>query len=131
VTVVLRVERAGSPARSLPLVGHWRRSPDGPLHFAVDGELLDGHARLPTSGEVVVWPRRVFGGIVGLHRIALDVTVGHLRLRLDGDVGPPPYLRGLALPGRLYSGRRELDVRVSIDVVQLLALWLDLTAARP
>ena len=124
---MLRVERDGAAPRSLPLLGRWRRTTDGPLHFTVDGDLLDGPARLPTAGEVVVWPRRVFGGIVGLYRITLNVAVGEMRLRLDADVGPPPYLRGLVLPGRLDTGHRELEVRVSLDVLQLIAIWLELS----
>jgi hypothetical protein len=126
---VLRVDREGSPARSLPLLGHWRRAADGLLHFTVEGELLDGEVHLPTTGSIVVWPRRAFGGIVGLHRIELDVTVGSTRLRVAGSVGPPPYWRGLALPGTADTARRSHDVLVSVDVLQLLGLWLDLNAA--
>jgi hypothetical protein len=126
--VVLRVERTGTPARSLPLLGHWRRTPEGPLRFVVDGDLLDGEVALPTSGSLLVWPRRTFGQIIGLHRISLDVMVGPSRLRLDGEVGPPPYWRGVALPGRADQGRRTHEIRVSIDPLQLLAVWLDLAA---
>jgi hypothetical protein len=131
VTVVLRVDREGSPTRSLPLLGHWRRTGEGPLWFSVDGDLLDGEVHLPTAGSIVVWPRRAFGGIVGLHRIVLDVMVGPTRLRVDGEVGPPPYWRGLALPGTADTASRSHDVQVSVDVLQLLGLWLDLNATPP
>jgi hypothetical protein len=128
---VLRVDREGSSTRSLPLLGHWRRTGEGPLRFSVDGDLLDGEVHLPTAGSIVVWPRRAFGGIVGLHRIALDVMVGTTRLRVDGEVGPPPYWRGLALPGTADTASRSHDVLVSVDVLQLLGLWLDLNATPP
>jgi hypothetical protein len=126
--VVLRVDREGSPTRSLPLVGHWRRVAADHLEFTVGGDLLDGEVRLPTAGAIAVWPRRALGGIVGLHRIELDVRVGSTRLRVDGEVGPPPYWRGIALDGSADTGRRVHDVRISIDVLQLLGLWLDLSA---
>ena len=129
MTVVLRIERDGSPARSLPLVGHWERTVDGPLRLVVDGDVLDGEVRLPTTGSVLVWPRRAFGGVVGVHRITLDVSIGPTRLLLDGEVGPPPYWRGVALPGRVEHGRRRHEVRVSIDPLQLLEVWLDLAGA--
>ncbi|MCO1660114.1 hypothetical protein [Pseudonocardia humida] len=129
VTVVLRVDRDGSPARSLPLLGHWRRTAEGPLQFTVDGDLLDGQVHLPTAGSILVWPRKAFGGIVGLHRISLDVSVGPTRIRVDGAVGPPPYWRGIALPGTADTARRSHDVLVSVDVLHLLGMWLDLNAA--
>jgi hypothetical protein len=125
---MLRVERPGSATRLLPLLGRWHRTAEGPLRFAVDGELLDGEVALPTSGSLLVWPRRTFGQIIGLHRISLDVMVGPTRLRLDGEVGAPPYWRGVALPGRADQGTRSDAIRVSIDPLQLLAVWLDLAA---
>jgi hypothetical protein len=129
VSVVLRVDRDGSPARSLPLVGRWRRTAEGPLRFTVDGDVLDGEASLPAAGSIVVWPRRAFGGIVGLHRIALDVTFGPIRIHVDGEVGPPPYWRGIALPGTADTDRRSQEVLVSVDVLHLPRMWLDLSAA--
>lgn len=128
---MLRVERSGSAARSLPLVGHWRRDPAGPLHFAVDGDLLDDEIRLPTTGTLLVWPRHAFGQVIGMHRISLDVMIGPSRLRLDGAVGPPPYWRGVALTGHVDQGRRSEQARVSIDPLQLLAVWLELNAGPP
>ena len=129
---MLRVERFSGPARSLPLVGRWRRDPDGPLRFVVDGDLLDAEVRLPTTGSLLVWPRQAFGQVIGMHRISLDVMIGPTRLRLDGDVGPPPYWRGVALNGRVDQGRHTEPARVSIDPLQLLAVWLDLnTGAAP
>jgi hypothetical protein len=129
VTIVLRVERGVGPARSLPLLGHWERTSDGPLRFVVDGDVLEGEVNLPTTGTLLVWPRRTFGQIIGVARISLDVMIGRTRLRLDGDVGPPPYWRGVALPARVDQGDRSDAARVSIDPLQLLAVWLDLSTA--
>jgi hypothetical protein len=129
VTVVLRVERDGSPTRDLPLVGHWERTVDGPLRLVVDGEVFEGEVRFPTTGSVLVWPRRAFGGVVGMHRITLDVSIGPTRLLLDGEVGPPPYWRGIALPGTADTDRRSQEVLVSVDVLHLPRMWLDLSAA--
>jgi hypothetical protein len=129
VTVDLRVDRDGSPSLSLPLVGRWLRAEEDRLEFRVDGDLLEGEVRLPMAGTIVVRPRRALGGIVGLHRIALDVTVGSTRLHVDGEVGPPPYWRGISLPGRADTGRRTYDVRVSIDVLHLLSQWPHMAAA--
>jgi hypothetical protein len=126
---VLRVERGVGPARSLPLLGRWERTADGPLRFAVDGDVLEGEVNLPTTGVLLVWPRRTFGQIIGLQRISLDVMIGRTRLRLDGEVGPPPYWRGVGLPARVDQGGRTDAARVSIDPLQLLAVWLDLSIA--
>jgi hypothetical protein len=57
------------------------------------------------AGTITFWPRRFAGGIVvGPRRIALDVSFQRGRLVLDGEVGPPPYLTGITLPGRLSGG---------------------------
>jgi hypothetical protein len=124
---VLRVERGVGPARSLPLPGRWVRAAEGPLRFVVDGDVLDGEDSLPTTGTLLVWPRRTLGQLIGVQRISLDVMMGRTRLRLDGEVGPPPYWRGVALPARVDQGSRTDAARVSIDPLQLLALWLDLS----
>lgn len=126
---MLRVERGVGPARSLPLLGRWERGADGVLRFAVDGDVLDGEESLPTTGTLLVWPRRTLGQLIGVARISLDVMIGRTRLRLDGGVGPPPYWRGVALPARVDQGSRTEDARVSIDPLQLLAVWLDLSTA--
>ena len=84
----------------------------------------------PVSGTITFWPRRVLGSIVGPRRIALDVTSDRGRLVLDGDVGPPPYLTGITLPGRLSAGTgspvADADVKVWIHPAQLLELWFRL-----
>lgn len=131
MTVELRVDQEGAIPDRLRLTGHWHRTIDGPLRFAIDGEVVEADYRLPTSGSVLVWPRRVLGGIVGLHRIELDVHIGPHTLNVAGEVGRPPYWPGLTLPGRLQGPRRSYDVRVSIDSLQLANLWLTLTAAPP
>lgn len=131
MTVELRVDQEGAVPDRLRLTGRWHRTPAGPLHFDIDGDVVEADYRLPTSGSVLVWPRRVLGNIVGLHRIELDVRIGPHRLDVAGEVGRPPYWPGIALPGRLKGPRRSYDVRVSIDSLQLANLWLTLTAMPP
>lgn len=126
VTVVLRVDQPGAAARNLPLQGRWYR--DGAvLRFDVHGE-IDARTRIPIAGQVEVWPRWAFGSVVGMHRIALDVLVGGQRLVVDGTVRPPPYLRGITLPGRIRGSSRGHDVQVSIDPLQLVAMWVVLNS---
>lgn len=128
VTVVLRVEQAGGPVRTLPLQGRWHRAEDGVLRFEVDGEIDAEAVRIRVAGWVRVWPRWAFGSVVGMHRIALDVLVGAQRLQLDGDVRPPPYFRGVTLPGRIRGRHHDRAVQVSIDPVQLVVLWVVLNS---
>lgn len=131
MTIELRVDQEGAIPDRLRLTGRWHSTPTGPLRFAIDGEVVEADYRLPTSGSVLVWPRRVLGGIVGLHRIELDVHIGPHRLSLGGEAGRPPYWPGITLPGTLTGPRRSYDVRVSIDSLQLAHLWLVLTAVPP
>ena len=58
------------------------------------------------------------------------MTAGRRRLVLDGEVGPPPYLTGITLPGRLCPEEAgtavDDDVTVWIAPTQLLELWFRL-----
>ena len=89
----------------------------------------------PATGTVTLRPLRLPGGIViGARRIALDVAAAGVRLVLDGDPGPPPYLLGITLSGRLDrpAGGAGIcsevgeDVKVWIAPAQLFDLWLGL-----
>lgn len=82
----------------------------------------------PASGTVTIRPIRLPGGIViGSRRIAIDVTAGERRLRIDRDPGPPPYLLGISLSGRLAQpGTADTDVKVWIHPAQVIDLWLRL-----
>ena len=73
---------------------------------------------------------------MGARRIALDLDLAEGRLVVDGDPGPPPYLMGITLSGRL-DGRpaepaadadAEADVRVWIAPAQVLELGCDSTS---
>jgi hypothetical protein len=79
------------------------------------------------TGTITFWPRRFPGGfVVGPRRIALEVSTTGGRLVLDGEVGPPPYLTGISLPGRLHTDTGADEVKVWIAPAQLLELWFRL-----
>ena len=67
----------------------------------------------------------MLGNIVGPRRSARDGAAGARRGVLDGEGGPPPYLTGITLPGRLspVDGGPDEDVKVWIHPAQLLELW--------
>jgi hypothetical protein len=107
------------------LRGQWVPTADGGLLARVAGTLLGGDGEHPATGTIAFWPRRFAGVVVGPRRIALDVTFDDGRLALDTDVDPPPFL-GIIKAGLLTLGTETEEVRVSIDPVQLLELWLRL-----
>lgn len=108
------------------------RGPDHTRLARVSGVLRGPGLAEPATGTVTCWPLRLPGGIIiGARRIALDVSTARARLVLDGDPGPPPYLMGLTLPGRLtgplaHEEEVEEEVKVWIAPTQVLELWLRL-----
>jgi hypothetical protein len=130
--ISLRIDRGAPPGWDLELRGRWTPAAGDALLAAVTGILRGPDRADPATGTITFWPRRVLGSIVGPRRIALDVTFGRGRVVLDGEVGPPPYLTGITLPGRLTAGSgegspeeeaAEEDVKVWIHPAQLLELW--------
>ncbi len=126
--ISLRIDRGVPPGWDLDLHGRWTPTADDALLATVAGTLRGPDLTEPATGTIAFWPRRVLGSIVGPRRIALDVTFGTGRVVLDGEVGPPPYLTGITLPGRLSAGpgdgsRPDQDVKVWIHPAQLLELW--------
>lgn len=126
----MKVETGHSPGWELDLRGRWARSPTDELIARVSGTLRGpgpgpGLAE-PAAGTVTVRPIRLPGGLViGSRRIAIDVTAGERRLLLDRDPGPPPYLMGITLSGRLSDpAADDEDVKVWIHPAQVLDLWL-------
>ena len=112
----------------MDLGGEWVHGPDNTRLAQVSGILRGPDPAEPATGTVTCWPLRLPGGIViGARRIALAVTTTRSRLVLDGDPGPPPYLMGMTVVGRLSgpNGHDE-EVKVWIAPTQLLELWLRL-----
>lgn len=97
------------------------------MSAAVAGSLRGPDVRDAATGTVTIHPIRLPGGLViGARRIAFDITAGARRLLLDRDPGPPPYLTGITLSGRMGTPDEEEDVKVWIHPAQVLELWLRL-----
>jgi hypothetical protein len=125
--MTLRIDRSRSPEWELDLGGEWLRGPGGTRLAQVSGTLRGPDLAEPATGTVTCWPLRLPGGIViGARRIALDILTAQTRLVLDGDPGPPPYLMGLTVAGRLTGPDGDEEVKVWIAPTQLLELWLRL-----
>jgi hypothetical protein len=131
--MTLKVDRGRPPEWELELGGRWARGPEDTRFAQVSGALRGPDLIEPAAGTVTLWPLRLPGGIViGARRIALDLALAGGRLVADGDPGPPPYLQGISLSGRLDglpAGRvadGDGDVTVSIAPAQVLELWLRL-----
>jgi hypothetical protein len=123
----LKIDHGTPPAWDLDLRGRWTPTEGDALLADVTGTLRGPDRAHPAAGTITFWPRRVLGRIIGPRRIALDVTADRGRLRLDGEVGPPPYLTGISLPGRLSAPAAATSdgdpVTVWIHPAQLLELW--------
>lgn len=133
--MILKIDRGQPPEWELELSGRWLRGPEDTRLARITGTLRGPEWAEPATGTVTLWPLKLPGGIViGARRIALDVVAAGRRLVLDGDPGPPPYLLGITLPGRLGppAGDHEADrdgnqdVKVWIAPAQLFELWLRL-----
>ena len=83
--------------------------------------LIAGHRRVEMVARIIRRQQPV-----GPRRIALEVSTTGGRLVLDGEVGPPPYLTGISLPGRLHTDTGADEVKVWIAPAQLLELWFRL-----
>lgn len=131
--MTLKVDRGQLPEWELELGGRWVRGPEDTRFAEVSGALRgpDLVEPEPATGTATLWPLRLPGGIViGARRIALDLVLTTGQLVVDGDPGPPPYLGGISLTGRL-NGRpaepaADANVRVWIAPAQVLELWVRL-----
>ena len=135
--MTLKVDRGRLPEWELELGGRWVRGSAETRFAQVTGALRGPDLVEPAAGTVTLWPLRLPGGIViGARRIALDLVLAEGRLVVDGDPGPPPYLMGITLFGRLDGRPTEptadgdadgdADVRVWIAPAQVLELWVRL-----
>jgi hypothetical protein len=109
------------------LRGRWQWADDDLLVSDVAGT-LDGD---PVTGRVAVRPRRALGVIIGLRHITLKLTTAGRRLVADAEVGAPPYLLGVGVPGRVAEADTEVDVVLWVDPAQMLGLGLELAVAPP
>jgi len=114
-------------AQDCTLRGRWQWAEDDLLASDVAGT-LGGDA---VTGRVEVRPRRAFGVVVGLRHITLELATAGRRLVADADVGMPPYLLGVGVPGRLVDADTEIDVVLWVDPAQMLGLGLELAVAPP
>jgi hypothetical protein len=109
------------------LRGRWRWADDDLLVSDVAG-MLGGDA---VTGRVEVRPRRALGVVVGLRHITLELAAPGRRLVADADVGVPPYLLGVGVPGRVIEADEQVDVELFVDPAQMLGLGLELAVAPP
>jgi hypothetical protein len=109
------------------LRGRWRWADDDLLVSDVAGTL----SGKPVSGRVAVRPRRAFGVVIGLRHITLELTAAERRVVADADVGMPPYLLGVGVPGRVVEADTEADVVLWVDPAQMLGLGFELAVAPP